>query len=296
METEQNYLAVGIFVVAITLGILGFFAWKAGLDKEDYTIYQTFFTESVNGLGLGAPVKYRGVDVGKVQTIEIDKTDPANIHIEMQIADGTPITPSTVANLQLQGITGTSFIELRGALAGEDLMKPTNKYDVPVIPSVPSKFQQIVDTVPEVLQKFSQLAEKLGGFASEENSVRFAALLDNLEKFSDGVAGENGQGLMNELQQTTTEMGKAASAITDIATSSRADTQRILHSTSETLDKIGKLVDQTGQVSQASANDLRQLLLEMKKSARDIQGLSQTLKDNPSQIIIPTKPGGVEAK
>ncbi len=296
MEPKQHYLIVGIFVLLTMLAGIGFVVWLAGFKQHgDFALYQTYVKESVNGLGVGSPVKYRGVEVGKVKTITIPHENPESIRILLEVDARTPITTETVAVLQLQGITGTSYIELKGTTAtGQQLESSEN--GVPTIPSAPSEFRQIVDSVPAILEKFSDLADKLGNFASDENSARFASIMTNLDKFSGDVGGENGQGqsLIAELHQTAAAIGQAANSISKIANGSRADTQKILSETANTVEKINGLVENTGKLSQASAQDLHELLLEMKKTARDIQSLSRELKENPSQIIIPAKPNGVK--
>jgi len=296
MEPDKNYFLVGVFVVLFTFGILGFTLWLVG-DKNNgkYDIYQTFISESVNGLSVGSPVKYRGVEVGKVTIIEIAKRNLSKIRVVMQILNTTPITTETRAILQLQGITGVAYMELKGGGEGEKIAA-RNGERIPVIPSAPSEFRQIVDTVPAMLQKFTELANNLNGFASNENKERFTSILVNLQKFSTDVGGENGSGqnLIEELRQSAKALGDAAKSISDIANNSREDTQRILKTTAETMDKIGKLTDSTGQLTQKSYSDLHDLLLEIKKTARDLQSLSRSLKENPSQVVIPVQSDGVK--
>lgn len=297
MEPKKNYLMVGVFVVLLALGMMGFVVWLVGHNNQgDYTTYQTFASESVNGLTVGSTVRYRGVEVGKVTKVEIAKSNPAKIRIEMDILETTPITTSTIAVLQLQGITGISYIELKGRVAkGQPPIQTVGNNKIPIIPSAPSEFRQIVDTVPAMLQKFTELADKLGQFASEDNKNRFDTILRNMEKFSTDVGGEDGSGqsLIGELQAATKEMGKAAAAISEIANNSKDDTKRILDATAQTIDKIGKLTDSTGQLTGKTYADLHQLLLELKKTAREFQSLSRSLKENPSQIIVPARNDGV---
>lgn len=296
MEPKQNYLMVGVFVLTAFIGILIFVIWMAGAHKGgDYETYQTFTSESVNGLGVGAAVRYRGVDVGKVTVIEISKRNPSKIHILMDIEEDTPITKGTVAVIQLQGITGVSYIEIKGSIANGQKIEPIGKNKYPIIPSARSEFRQIVDTVPAMLEKFTELANKLGGFASDENQQKFASILINLEAFSTGVGGQNEEGktLVMELQNAIKEMGETAAGIKEITNASRADTQRILKNTAVTMEKLSKLTDDTGKLTQKSYNDIHQLSLEIKKTAREMQGLSRDIKENPSKIVIPAQPGGV---
>lgn len=297
MEPKQNYLMVGMVVVMIVAGLLGFTVWLAGLSQDtDYNPYQTFVRESVNGLAVGSAVKYRGVDVGKVSDIRISRKDPARIQILMQIEENTPITVGTVAVLQMQGITGVSYVDLRGAVAGAEPIRAKGENKMPIIPSAPSEFRQIVDTVPDMLQKFTELAEKLGMFASDENQKRLASILTNLDTFSQQVGGPNDDGktMVQEMQSTLTEIRHTAETINGTVSGSRADTQRILKSTVVALDKITKLTEATTDLSQEGYKDLRDLQVEIKKTARELQALSRELKENPSKVIIPAQAGGVK--
>jgi phospholipid/cholesterol/gamma-HCH transport system substrate-binding protein len=299
MEPKQNYLIVGIFVVMLAVGLMGFTVWLSDDDKNNsYTSYQTFIRESVNGLTVGSTVKYRGVIVGKVTKIAISKADPAKIHIVMQVQEGTPITVGTVAVLQMQGITGISYIELRGAAVGAEPIPLKGKNKIPVIPSAPSEFRQIVDTVPDMLQKFSELADKLGGFAADENQQRFASILQNMDTFSAQVGGadQDGKTLAQNMQEAVAEIKKVAAALNSTVGGSREDTRRILKNSVIALEKITKLTETTTQLSQDGYSDLQELQVELKKTARDLQSLSRNLKENPSQIIIPPQSGGVKVK
>ena len=296
MEPKQNYLAVGAFVVAVAVFLLAFTVWLADLNKQgDTHPYQTFVKESVNGLAIGSLVKYRGVEVGNVTDIEISRKDPANIHIMMKIKDGTPITIGTVAVLQMQGITGVSYIELRGAVANGDLLQAKDDNEIPVIPSAPSEFRQIVDTVPDMLQKFTELANKMGQFANTENQQRVTSILTNLDNFSQqvGSQNENGKTLAQDMQQTVAEIKQTAATINQTVTGSRSDLQRILKNSSIALDKVTALTDSTKDISQQGYKDLREVQIEIKKTARELQDLSRELKENPSKVIIPPQSGGV---
>jgi phospholipid/cholesterol/gamma-HCH transport system substrate-binding protein len=296
MEPKQNYLAVGAFVLAGMIGIVLFLIWISDASKSgDQEVYQTFVDESVNGLGVGSAVKYRGVDVGKVTIIDIPRRSPNKVRIVMRVNEDTPITVGTVAILQMQGITGLVYIELKGSVVDGQKILPTGNNKIPIIPSAPSQFKQIVDTVPDMLEKFTELAERLGDFASADNRRRFDQILINMETFSNqvGAANENGETLGSELNKTVVEVQAAAQSIKEITQASRGDMQRILKNLNVTVDKVNKLTDTTEDISKQGYQNLHDLLLELKKTARDLQALSREVKENPSKIIIPDQPGGV---
>ena len=72
MSKETNYFKIGLFTL-IAIGILVAFLIFLGIG-DMFTVNQkaeTYFNESVKGLGIGSAVKYRGVNVGKVEEINI---------------------------------------------------------------------------------------------------------------------------------------------------------------------------------------------------------------------------------
>jgi phospholipid/cholesterol/gamma-HCH transport system substrate-binding protein len=185
METEQHYFRVGLYVLLCTLGIALFTAWILSDGVRDSQKYRIYFAESVSGLNLGSPVKYRGVSVGTVQDIAIDKKNPQLVRVMVEIGNNTPVKASTTASLKLQGITGTVFIELSGGEASEqDLVELTPKGKTPVIPSESSSIQALMNQLPQIMDKLSNFADQLAKISTDENIERFNEALNNLALLS----------------------------------------------------------------------------------------------------------------
>ncbi len=67
MEREARYAAVGAFVLLVlAMAVLFVYWYTEGHEHRDYTRYEVYFDGSVSGLARGAPVRYLGVDVGRV--------------------------------------------------------------------------------------------------------------------------------------------------------------------------------------------------------------------------------------
>ena len=69
-------------------------------------------TESVSGLNLNAPVRYRGVDVGRVRAIALAPGNVEQVQVTLDIERGTPVKEDTVAMLETQGLTGIAYVDL----------------------------------------------------------------------------------------------------------------------------------------------------------------------------------------
>ncbi len=113
MEREANYAAVGAFVLVVALiGALFVYWYSDTREHRDYNRYEIYFNGSVSGLERGAAVRYLGVGVGRVYDMRIDPRDSSRVEVIVDIDARTPISAHTVAELNLQGVTGLLYIDL----------------------------------------------------------------------------------------------------------------------------------------------------------------------------------------
>jgi phospholipid/cholesterol/gamma-HCH transport system substrate-binding protein len=107
MEREARYAAVGAFVLLVlAMAVLFVYWYTEGHEHRDYTRYEVYFDGSVSGLARGAPVRYLGVDVGRVVRMQIDPRNSSRVEVIVDIDSSAPVSPETLAELSLQGVTG----------------------------------------------------------------------------------------------------------------------------------------------------------------------------------------------
>src|SRR5262249_57445714 len=141
MEREANYAAVGAFVLLVALvGALFVYWYSDTRERRTYRQYEIYFDGSVSGLERGAAVRYLGVGVGRVQQMRIDPRDAARVQVIVDIDSSTPISERTLAELQLQGVTGLLYIDLQRIRADVPLPPIPPGIEYPEIPSTPSPF------------------------------------------------------------------------------------------------------------------------------------------------------------
>jgi phospholipid/cholesterol/gamma-HCH transport system substrate-binding protein len=175
METDKHYFFEGLFVIG--LGVAGalFFVWLENSGHRDDVIYRIHFQESVSGLSPGDAVKFQGVDVGTVKTMQIDNTNPRQVQVDVALRKDTPVKTDTKATLAMKGLTGVETIELTGGSANsQDLVAATPAGQVPEIASEKSKFAQVLEELPVLVHKFSAIEDQakkvvgdIGGVASK---------------------------------------------------------------------------------------------------------------------------------
>jgi len=161
METDRRYFLEGLFIIGLSLAAALFFVWLANTGRRDDVVYRIHFAESVSGLALGDPVKYRGVDVGMVKAMMIDPDDPRRVQVDVRLRKETPVKTDTKASLKLKGITGVVFVELNGGNPNaESLVAATPKGTIPEIPSEKTGLALVIDQLPKVVEKFSAIEDQ----------------------------------------------------------------------------------------------------------------------------------------
>jgi phospholipid/cholesterol/gamma-HCH transport system substrate-binding protein len=172
METDKHYFIEGLFVIGFSVAATLFFIWLASSGHRDDVLYRIHFAESVSGLAVGDPVKYRGVDVGTVKTMAIDSADPRLVRIDVKLRKDAPVKTDTKATLKHKGVTGGVFIELDGGSPDvKTLVAATPPGQIPEIPSEKSSLSTVLDQLPKVIEKFSSIETQTKKVLSDVGEV-----------------------------------------------------------------------------------------------------------------------------
>src|ERR1700730_14118833 len=209
MDRDANYVAVGAFVLLVVAMALSFVLWYTNQqDKRIYLRYEIYFPGTVSGLTPGSPVRYLGVDVGKVARIMIDPQQRNRVLVIVDIEATAPIDGRTRASLSLQGITGLLFIDLKqdGNSTGPGVLADGLHY--PVIRSAPSDFDVLLSNLPTLATHLVELVERVNQVFSDENVRSFKATLDNAR-----LASERLPGTLREVQELVADVRHAAQQV-----------------------------------------------------------------------------------
>ncbi len=178
MNSKTNYTLVGLFVMLSVALITFFVIWLLQpTEEEQEQLYRIEFSESVSGLNVDSPVKYRGVTVGKVKSIRISPKNIENIEVLISVRKNTPIKTDTVAKLKSQGITGLSYVDLSRGSKDAPWLKPKNRHDIPLIRSVPSFLVKIERTFGSASVNLATTLARLKTLLGEENQQEIHRLL-----------------------------------------------------------------------------------------------------------------------
>ena len=308
MEREANYAAVGAFVLLVALlGALFVYWYSDAREHRNYNRYEIYFSGSVSGLDRGAAVRYLGVGVGRVVDMHIDPRDSSRVEVIVDIDATTPISAHTVAQLQLQGVTGLLYIDLLEDRSNKLLAPAVAGLKFPVIRSGPSRFDVFLASLPELVAATGDVVQRADLLLSDANLHAVSSTLGSLEQASRTLPQtvHDLNALVTELRGATTELAasaRSAHALIDAAGPDvQAAAQRMhsiadnLASASEQLDRV--IADNREDVRSFARDGLPELerfAREGREAAEDIRALSNSLRENPAQLIYQPQERGVE--
>jgi phospholipid/cholesterol/gamma-HCH transport system substrate-binding protein len=308
MEREANYAAVGAFVLLLTLvGGLFIYWYSDSRDHKTFRRYEIYFGGSVSGLERGAAVRYLGVGVGRVQKLAIDPRDPGRVQVIVDIDSSTPISDKTLVELQLQGVTGLLFIDLKQIGPNFPVPPVVPGIEYPVIRSARSRFDVFLARLPDVLASAGEVIDKAARALSDQNINAITHALANIDKATEGLPKtlRDVNDLVGELRGAATDLGasaKGARQIVDQAGPEVVASLQRVHVVADNLanatDQIQKLIGDNRQDLRSFTRDglpeLERLLREGRAAAQELRELSASLRENPSQLLYQPRQVGLE--
>src|SRR3979411_398107 len=245
MEREANYAAVGAFVLLLAL-VAGLFVYWYSDSREHKTFrrYEIYFDGSVSGLERGAAVRYLGVGVGRVQQMHIDPRDPGRVQVIVDIDSSTPISDRTLAQLELQGVTGLLYIDLQQLRADVPLPPVVPGLEYPVIRSARSRFDLFLARLPDVLASAGELVDRAARALSDKNITAITNSLNNIDKASTG--------LPQTLRDVNTLVIELRSATVDLAASAKGARQVVEQAGPEVVSALQRVNVVAGNLANAT--------------------------------------------
>ena len=310
MARKTSKFMIGLFItIGVLIGLIAVVWLGASKYFEKGGTYVTYFDESVQGLQKDSTVKYRGVDVGRVEKIRV-AADNNLIEVVIKVNLKGELQRTHIAQLKPAGITGIVFIELDRKGPGEQDLSPKISFasEYPIIASKPSDISQILAGVREVLENL----KKIDAGAISEGIVSTVANLNGvITKVDHALAEKRLDEIIIEVKNTLVRFQNFAANIEgEIQTlnlaktgahveSATAKIEKIVHSgeieatLKEAKDTIGRLnqwVDRLDKRSLAITNDVKVISENLKQASESLDMLIERVYASPSDLLFGLPP------
>jgi paraquat-inducible protein B len=305
MGRKANPVVIGAFVVgAVALAVVGIVVFGSGRLFADTTPFVMYFTGSVDGLNVGSPVKFKGVEIGAVTSIQLDIGEEARIPVWIEIdnkkivAHGAGEWPRDQALLkeaverglraQLNSqsiVTGVLFVQLDYHPDTPITLVAPAEVELPEIPTIPTTLEQAQQAAAEIIANLKE--------------VDFEGFGKSLRNAIDGLnATVNSPGLQKalaSLPDTLTALNGTLSSVQRLAGNLDERTGPLLKSMQQTSERSTQAVEQAratlesvqglADAGSPLAGQLVGVLEELRGTARSIRLLADYLERNPSALV-----------
>ncbi|MBX9621231.1 MAG: MlaD family protein [Alphaproteobacteria bacterium] len=293
METRAGYLIVGTFVLLLSTGILAFFLWIAKMDF-DYKVkyYTIYFPGSVTGLTLGGPVNYLGVPVGTVKNIKLDLDTPDRVNVLVGLKENISIREDSFASLELQGLTGYKFVQISGGSKDSPLLKAKKGELYPVIPSRYSGVEEIMTTLPRMVNKFANLIDRINATFNEANRERFSDVLKNVDILAQNLAESAGplKGLIKDTRKAMNTFNTELQHLGRSTDSALLQVEGVAKDIHQLLKENRIAID---SLTQTGSYEILQTLNETREMVITVRQFFEKLDENPRSLFFDSQRKGV---
>ena len=201
MSSRSSKFLIGLFVIIGVMMCVVIIIWVGAADLfMKGSTYVTYFDESVQGLQVDSAVKYRGVEIGKVDSIKV-APDYRLIEVAMKIDLSADLQYNTTTQLRTAGITGIVFVELDRLKKSDRTSSPIINFKTvyPVIPSRPSEISRFLSDANVIMQNIKEIDFK--GISNQLKNTTKA-----IETF---LAGKQTTNVMANIESTSANLDKS---------------------------------------------------------------------------------------
>ena len=260
MENKAHAWLAGLFTVGLVVAAVLFALWL-NKDNVERVPYELATKSSIPGLNPQAAVRYRGLDIGRVENITFDPKVMGQIIIRIKINKDAPITQSTYAALGYQGVTGIAYIEMDDD-GTNPVPKPSSEQDVARIELRQGFTDKLAQEGTEILEKLNSLSTKLNKLTEENNQKKLMEAIDNMS-----IAAQKLGTIPDQIAPTFSRITKKHGAMDQL--------ESAIEDLQFTTNNIGK---QTLPRIDSLANDARTTLRKFDRNA-------ERLKRNPQSFL-----------
>jgi len=201
--------------------------------------------------------------MGKVSYIGIKPDNPQLVVVKVEIDKAHVLHQGDMATLKLEGITGTSYVNIEGARADSDIVV-TSSESPGIIPSKKSELEQLIQGAPQLIHQGTILAQRFGDIFNTENQELLNSILQNINGVTASLASQN-----EDMDRIFSTINKAAGDFSEITVSFN----KVIAKADILADKLNTTADNTNRII---THDGEELIKEWNNTAQSINALVAT--------------------
>jgi phospholipid/cholesterol/gamma-HCH transport system substrate-binding protein len=289
-DDQRNYAVVGVFVIAIAVGLIAWLAVLAGRTGATDS-YHTRFA-NVMGLSSGTQVLYEGYPIGMIEDIEPTTRDGRQVfRLDVSVKRGWPIPEDSLATITASGLLAAVVVNVRAGTS-TTLLDPGDEIPSAESPDLFAAMSSVAEDVgelireslrpmlgtlseggPEILKdleaftgQLNETLARIDAFLSGDNARRIENTLVNLESTSGSFAAMSG-----ELEQTRIRVDELLDLMNVMLEENRRPVGEAVADLQESLESVSRHIEAVAH--------------HLEVTTRNMNEFSRQIRENPGVII-----------
>jgi phospholipid/cholesterol/gamma-HCH transport system substrate-binding protein len=307
MKSKREQVWVGLFVLSAAALLIETILAVAGAFSGGEVAHHAYF-KSAGGLLPGATVRYGGMKAGRVEAVHVDPQNSTRIEIDFGVGRDVPVKTDTVARITSLGALDENYVELGTGSQGATLAAPGSEVmsgETVGIGAIGDMMGNLAPVAQQVLQNLNQrLTEiqvtvtRVNDLLNDQNRVNVSHGLSNLNamlaedrpKLSASLTNVQAASarivrLLDNLKTTVDQANGVLSHIDPVVVENRQDMHTVVVELKQTLLTASSLMDQLKNTADYNADNIDQILVDLRVTTENIKQLTDTVKARPSMLI-----------
>lgn len=291
MENKSHALMAGIFTLVLLAAAVLLGLWF-NRDRVQWVPYEIATKLSVPGLNPQASVRYRGLDVGRVDKIVFDPSVPGQILVRISVKPDTPITQSTYATLGYQGVTGIAYVQL-----DDDGSKPvrviSSKDQIARISLRPSLFDNLQTRGLAILEQTEALTKRFNTLLDPQNQKTMLAAFSDVSQAATAIETipKRLEPVLATLPALTKEAQKTLASVSALSRDASQLTNNLnmfatrLQAPDGPMQALTTSADRLGSVANQFELDVIPLAHDAQSTLRGVNRTLESFNQRPQSIL-----------
>jgi phospholipid/cholesterol/gamma-HCH transport system substrate-binding protein len=305
VETRAHYALVGGVALLLLISAVLFVLWLGQLGyRRELMEYDVVFEGPVRGVTESSEVRFNGIKVGDITRLGLDPSNPNNVIARIQIDALTPVKTDSTAQIEPQGITGVSYIQITGGSPNAPFLREGNP---PIIYAKQGPLEGFVANAEDVMNAAEGALQRLEVLLNDDNLATVQATLENIEAISADL--QSNMELVAEARDAVVTITATAAEWQSLAATGRelvdgdarealanmnATTQRA-EEAAEEIREFAELANATLQrYAGGGASELTLLIADMRSLAQSLEVAVTDIQQNPAGLIAGSRQQQVE--
>lgn len=291
MENKSHALLAGLFTIFLVAAAIYGAMWF-NRDQVNLVPYEIATKLSVPGLTPQAAVRYRGLDIGRVDAIGFDPDQPGTILVRIGVRPDTPITSSTFATLGYQGVTGIAYIQLDDTNIETEPLQ-TSAAKPGRITLKPSLFDELQARGLAIMEQTEEISRRINVMLSDDNQKAILGAFNSIDTAARALGSipkqmqptlERLPTLASQAEHTLATLDRVGSGAEQLAGNLDGFITE-LRSPEGALTAVAGSAARIGAVAAKLENETLPLANDVRSSLRTLNRTLNSLTDRPQGIL-----------